>query len=298
MSDTPALEPAEKFYPTSVEAEPSKPTESAVTEVVDQVLPEGSEKLDKPAEAEKPAEESKATGDDETVQYLELDGKEHDLNEVRTWREGHLRQSDYTKKTQSLADERKTFKAESESGREALSKSQAEVTEMKDMLSVLVAEDDAVDWVDLKDKDPETYIELKEKADKRKAALEKVRAEQNVPVDDPATVATEQGKVFAANPDWLDGDKKITKAYTSDMDLMNKYAVNAGFQPEEYSHINRAHHLVTILKAAKWDEIQEKGRKIKAQRDKVPVITRPKATEVSTQPKSAVDIMYPPSKAG
>lgn len=294
MSDTPTLEPVESITP-SADSEPTQPTESAVTEVVDQVLPEGSEKLDKPVEI---TDESKATDDGETELFLELDGKDHNLEEVRVWRDGHMMQSDYTKKTQSLADERKTFKAESELGRETLSKSQTEVTEMKDMLAVLVAEDESIDWVELKEKDLETYVELKEKADKRKVALEKVKADRNVPVDDPATIATEQGKLFAANPDWFDSDKKLTKTYASDIALMNKYTVSAGFHPDEYASLNRSHHLITILKAAKYDEIQEKGRKIKAQRDKVHIVPKPKPAKNDDQSTTvtAAEAFFPNMK--
>ena len=313
VNDNLIMDSVDKFYGKPDETEQpatpaAQPTESsAVTKAGDQDPPDGSENLDKPDDSGNEvkkdpdkSDELDADGDQENVQYLDLDDKEHSLDEVRTWRDGHMMQSDYTKKTQALAEERKTFKAESESERENLLKSQSEVTEMRDQLAALIEEDEEIDWVELKESDPETYIKLKETADKRKAALEKVKADRATPADDPALIATEQGKMFATNPDWVDSDNKITQVFIDDRKLMNEYAVKAGFDLEDYNRMSKSHYLNTILKAAKWEQIQEKGRKIKADRDKVTVVTRPKASDKSgdQQPREAHEIMYDKSAAG
>jgi hypothetical protein len=285
MSDNPVLEPADKFYTPEAEAEPTKPTEEVET----------AEIQDPPEEAlETPdivSEESEATDEEEDAQYLDLDGKETSLDDVRAWRDGHLMQKDYTQKTQTLAEERKTFEAERSAEREELLKSKSEAAEMRDQLAVLVAEDEEIDWAELKEDDPEKYIELKEKADKRRETLEKIKAERQTPVDDPAFIASEQKKLFSANPDWLDDEGKPTETYQKDTALMNEFSIKAGFDAEEFKHM-RAHHLVTILKAAKYDQLQEKGRKIKETREKVPVVTKPKATKSSEQPVSMADKFY------
>jgi len=291
MSDNPAVEPAEQFY-NSASEEPTKPTEEA--EVTKQEIQEPEqevEKLEKPEEVKAETEEEESKDENEESLYVELDGEEIALDDVKKWRDGHMMQSDYTKKTTELADERKTFNAERESDRENLLKSQAEVSEMSDLLTVLVQEDEAIDWAELKEDDPDRYIELKEKADNRKAALDKVKAERETPIDDPAVIADEQGKLFAANPDWLDADKKTTKTYDEDIDLMNKYAVSSGFSNEELSQLTRAHYITTILKAAKYDALQEKGREIKAKRESVPLVSKPKA-KTTTQPKTRADVFY------
>lgn len=287
MSDNPITEPENKFYNAVTESEPTKPAEEVVVNAEVQAPPE-EESLEAPVVD---TEETEAKDEDKESQYIDLDGSEIDLEDVRKWRDGHLMQSDYTKKTTTLADERKAFEAERESERENLLKSQSEVSEMRDTLEVLVMEDEAVDWVELKEDDPERYIELKEKADKRKESLEKIKADRATPTDDPALIATEQGKLFAANPAWLDKDKKITEAFTADTKLMNEYAIKAGFDPEEFSQLNKAHYLNSLLKAAKYDQLQEKGRKIKETREKVPVVTKPKA-KTNSQPKPSHEVFY------
>jgi len=302
-TDNPPLEPGEQFYGKNneAEAEPIKPTEIAdVAKQEDQEPGQEVENLGDPKELEtdakadddNSAEGLDATGDDENIQYLELDGKEYDLNEVRKWQSGHMMQSDYTKKTTVLADDRKAFEAERDSSRENLLKSQSEVSGMRDTLEVLVIEDEAVDWVELKENDPEEYIVQKEKADERKAALEKVKADRSTPTDDPAFIQSEQVKLFAANPEWTDKDNIITEQYEKDTALIADYAAGAGFTQDEFSRLTSAHHHVTLLKAAKYDQLQAKGRKIKETREKVPLVTKPKATKTGQQSKSMEEVFY------
>ena len=77
--------------------------------------------------------------------------------------------------------------------------------------------------------------------------------------------------------------------------MIANWALSNGFSPQEFERMTSAHHMTTVLKAAKYDQLQEEGRKIKAQRDVVPLVTKPKPAKAKTQPKSAVDIMYPPT---
>ena len=295
-TDNPVLETANKFYETTAEAEPNMPTAETVTPAEPQDPPQEVEVLEKPEEVEAKAdaepEELGSNDEEETTQYVEIDGKEISLDDVKKGLNSNFMQSDYTKKTTELADERKTFDVERESERDNLLKAKAEVTEMRDTLSVLVAEDEAINWAELKEDDPDRYIELKELADSRREALAKVKAERETPTDDPAVIEAEQGKLFSAHPDWLDGEGKQTEAFTKDISLMNDYSVKAGFDPSEFAQMTKAHHLDTILKAAKYDQLQDKGREIKAKRDKVPVVTKPKATKVTTQSKAAHEVFY------
>jgi len=302
-TDTPELEPADKLYgKTEVEAEPAKPTEEAdVTEVVDQELPDGTENLDTREESDDKSDKAEgleASDDDENTLYLEIDGKEYDLEEVKKWQSGHMMQSDYTKKTTALKEDRTAFEAERDTSRENLLKTQSEASEMRDQLAVLVAEDEEIDWVALKDDDPDEYIRLKELADKRKAALEKVKADRSTPTDDPALIQSEQVKLFAANPDWLDKDNVITERFEQDTALIADYAAKAGFSQEEFGQMTYSHHQITLLKAAKYDQLQEKGREIKETREKVPLVTKPKAKAPGSESRSMDEIMYPQKKAG
>ncbi len=293
--DNPVVETADKFYKSAEDSdlvETPEATDVTETDDIQDPLPKEGEELEKPEEGKTEPEESEETDDDEETQYVEIDGKEISLEDIRESLKSDFMQSDYTKKTTALSEERKTFEAERDSERETLLKSQSEVSDMRDQLTVLVAESEEIDWEELKEDDPDRYIELKELADKRKAALEKVKADRETPADDPALIQAEQEKLFAANPDWFDDDNKPTETYSKDTALMNEYATKAGFTADEFKQMTRAHYLTTILKAAKYDQLQEKGRKIKKTREKVPVVTKPKAKKTSTVKKSAADTFY------
>ena len=79
-TDNPVLETANKFYETTAEAEPNKPTEETVTQAETQDSQQEVEVLEKPEEVEAKAdaepEELESNDEEETTQYIELDGKE------------------------------------------------------------------------------------------------------------------------------------------------------------------------------------------------------------------------------
>jgi len=294
MSDTPLVEPADTFYKSEA-AEPIRPTDESVTpqEQAPEQEVEELEKLgDVEAKAKADPKESESEDESEDSQFIELDGEEVDLADVRKWKDGHLMQSDYTKKTTALSDERKTFDVERTTERENILKTKAQVSDMRDLLTVLVAEDEEINWVDLKEDDPDEYIRLKEQSDKRKDALAKVKAERETPADDPAMIQEQQKKLYEANPAWLDDKNQTTEVFKKDMTLLNAYAAKAGFTQEEFSQLTQAHHMTTILKAAKYDELEEKGREIGKTREKVPVVTRPKAKVKAVESKNIADVFY------
>lgn len=305
MPDNPLkMEPEQVFYPESAEPTKPEPTDDPVT-VEDQDPPQGSDQPGNPEEEPsedlkndgEPAEEPEGDDDDENIQVLEIDGEEYDLNEVKAWREGNLRQSDYTRKTQALADERKQFEAERDAERAQLADAHKKFTENADMLEVLVQEDSEVDWERLKEDDLEEYIEKKELAEKRQKALEKIKADRKTPVTDPAAIQAEQRKLIQFDPAWLeekDGKQIVTKQFTADMKLVDDYAVKAGFTAEEFETMAKSHYMITMLKAARYDQLQEKSREMKNKREKVPVVTKPrKQAKNSKQEKDPVSVFYP-----
>ena len=296
-TDNPTTEPADVFYNKPESTEPVEPTvDPDITKAEAQEPQQEVEDLEKPEEAEAKAkaesEESEADDDGEDALYVEIYGEDHNVKDVKKWRDGHLMQCDYTKKTTDHARNVETWNAERDSERENLTKERSEVSDMRDQLSALVSEDEEINWAELKDEDPDRYIELKEKADKRRETLEKIKAERETPADDPALIQDEQRKLFAANPEWVDEEGKPTESYSKDAALMNDYANKAGFTTEEFSKMTRSHYLITVLKAAKFDQLQAKGKKIKEKREKAPIVSKPSAKKTISGPKPAHEVFY------
>ena len=97
--NTEVVNVSEDTHPIENEAE----TEAVANEEVEQEIEE--------SEAEEGAQ---VTLDDESEDlYVEYKGREINLKDVEEWEQGHLRQSDYTRKTQELADNRKDFESQS-----------------------------------------------------------------------------------------------------------------------------------------------------------------------------------------
>ena len=283
MTDNPILEPDQFYGEPKAELKPEQAVDAELeAQQAEQEVEEAETQVD--------PEELDADSDEEEIQVIELDGEETSLDDVRKWRDGHLMQSDYTKKSQALSEERKTFEAERESERKSISEAQSKVDEMKAMLEVLVDEDSHTDWDALWDSDPDEWKIRKEKFEKRQKALEKVKAKRFDA--DPATIKAEQAKLLQANPDWLDKDGKPTETYIKDTKLLNDYALKVGFSSEEFAQMTKAHYLLTILKAAKYDAIQDKGREIKSKREKVPVVTKPKKSVTAPAERDAATVLY------
>ena len=91
--------------PDAVNVSEEAPEEATELATADNV--EESEELE-PEEELASSTESNA---DEDL-YVEYKGREINLKDVEEWEQGSLRQSDYTRKTQDLAEQRKSFEDE------------------------------------------------------------------------------------------------------------------------------------------------------------------------------------------
>lgn len=298
MSDNPAVEPANLFYNSDepeLSEQPGDPVvDSDEPEEVQNPEESEAEQAEGETEETENAEESGDTDatEDEELVYLDLDGSEVDLDDVRKWRDGHLMQSDYTKKTQTLADDRKSFEQEREAQFATLKAEQSKAAGMVAELAALVAEDEATDWDDLRISDPDEYITRKERADKRKAKAGEVQANLKNPQITAEQVAIEQQALVGKHPEWIN-DGKPTDQYNSDMKLLGDYWASAGFTPDEQSNMSTARQIETSLKAAKYDALQSRAEGVKRKTKKAKLVTKPKQTaKKAVKSERMEDVFY------
>jgi len=263
------------------EAEPQKPTEAAEVVTVSDEAPEEvtteTESTDevvetKAEESETVAEEPTPEADESEELYVEIDGREINLKDIKDWEQGNLRQSDYTRKTTELADQRKTFESE----REAFNDQQGQLAGSIATLEAIIAEDALTDEAvkDLREYEPEEYIKYKEKQDNRKKALSDAKTSQPVSTVD---VEQERVKLWDANPSWVENGKP-TEAHTKDMDMLNSYFKASGYTSDEIAGITSARHWQTLLEAAKYRSVSTKNAAIEKKVRKAPVTTKPRAS--------------------
>lgn len=278
------------FYEAEADEPLEKLTEAEADEIPAEEINEDDSELVEDAEDEASEELDEDQDDGDTLVY-EINGKEYTPEDIEALESGNLMQADYTKKTQahakeveSLNNDKASFKIEKE-----------KVSELSALLEVLVAEDEEINWADLKEYDPEKYIEQKEKADKRKAELEKVKASQaqqsTAQVLTQDELIAESTDFYSYDPEWLDVDKQLTPKFQSDMKVAQEYLQSSGYSQDETNKISFSHHWKTIVDASKYRAQLKKGSALKKRVIRAPKVSKPKANKSSTA-KSASDIMY------
>lgn len=236
-------------------------------------------------EIEDEAEEVTAAqaNDEETdLFYYDVDGEEVSSDQLKEWKANGLMQADYTRKTQELSDSRKTFEDEVSAFKEKQSKFDGHIATLEAMINEETLSDG--DLAELREYDPEKYIEYTEKMVKRKKFVDSnksTKQESKIDFD----VEAEKTKLWSNNPSWLQ-DGKQTKAFDSDMKLIQDYAGDNGYSNSDFSSF-KANQWQTLLDAAKFNKLNNKNAAIEKKIRKAPVITKPRAASKGSE--TAVD---------
>ena len=259
--------------PEAVNVSEEAPTE--VDEVIEDVVVESTAEAIEPTEVDEEASadvETDADSDEDEGLYVEYKGREINLKDVYETEQGQLRQADYTRKTQDLAEKRKTFEAEQESHTEQ----QSQLADTIATLDAIIQEEtlSAEDLKELREYEPEEYIKHQEKLAKRKETL--ATAKQLQPVDSGVDIQAESTKLWADNPTWLK-DGVQTQTFTDDMSTIKTYALSIGYSEQELAGLNKAHHFKTLLDAAKGQAVGKKNASLEKKVRKAPVSTKPRA---------------------
>jgi hypothetical protein len=273
------------FYP-DVESEPLEvPTDEASTDELP-VEEESTEEVEAEAEESEGGEDE--ADDVEDVQSIEIDGTEHNLTDIQEWKEAHdnvkLMQADCTKKWQEAADLKKDAETQS-------SKAEELVLE----LELMVNEDNELDLESFKDiesdnYDPDEYIRLKDKADKRAVKLAELKASQpkTTPALSKDELVAESNDFYSYDPAWQK-DGQLTDTFQTDMKLAGEYLKEKGYSQDEVNAISFSHHWKTIVDASKYNAQKNKVTSIKKKVLKTPKASKPTATSNNL---SAEEIFY------
>ena len=181
------------------EAETQIPEESTEETTADEVDLDGAQ--EEPTDAEDQEVDSE---DDDESEFIELDGQEITLDQIRDWQKGTMREQDYTKKTQALAEDRKALEARTSELDSSISNlASAE----EDFKNLLVADLDDIDLKQLRETDYVEYKKLTEDIESRKAKFDELKSKA---VDErkklQAAGAAELGQMMG----WDDSGKRET----------------------------------------------------------------------------------------
>ena len=282
------------------ETEQTAPTEEeeSTEEIQDESLEEESEEeAEESDEGEEEESEETDDGEEEDPLYaVTVNGEEHEVTFDELLR-GYSRQSDYTRKTQELSNDRKQMEELQKQYNSEVSTIQAERQQYMESLNQIIANSSAgldkfanVDWQSLKDTDPIEYVTKKEEFREAQEKVQQMQQEQyhaqQRHAEESKKLRTqilqeEHGKLSAALPEWGEPEKQKKMATE-----IRDYASSQGFSAEEINSLVDHRSLLVLLKASKYDAMQKADVKSKKIKNKPKVIRAGKGRSSGDESKS------------
>jgi len=257
-------------------------TEEVKEEVEEETSAETSEEVETESDSEITEEQ-----DVEEVQEsftLQLDGKEMTPEEIqKEWDSRGLRQSDYTRKTQEVAELRRTFEAEmqqTQATQQALSKA------LQNAEQILGdANKTEPDWANLSQRlDPRQFNQVKSHWETNQKQLADVREQRRLVAEKEAqdneilrqqNLLREQSQLLEYFPKWKDNTVR-----TSEVANLRNYMLEDGLPEQVIEALNSngsAKAIQYIYKAMKYDELQKSKPLIKKK-----VLNKPRVSSGGT----------------
>lgn len=232
------------------------------------------------------SEDSDETEEDEQPQVftVKVDGKEIEVT-LDELQQGYSRTQDYTRKTQQIAETRKAVEAEAAAIR-------AEREQYAQLLGALQqqlesAGEQPVDWDRLYAEDPIEWVRQRELARDKQEKQAAIQSEQQRlsqltqkqrEEEFKATLAKESEALIQAIPEWKDANKaKAEKA------LLIEFGQKVGYSEDELKNVFDHRAVLTLRKAALYDQMMSKRKDIKPVVNNGPRPVKPSAAgRVST----------------
>lgn len=245
--------PNENTTNQNTEDQPKEDSEHDIDELESVINEDGKDELQEP----------------ETKKYkVKVDGEELEVTEEELLN-GYSREANFRKKTQSLAEERKSF----EKVREETSKLREEYSNKlaEDILlskEIINEQFSGIDWKELSQSDPEQYLILK---DAKQTLEQKIKSKQEDLVKQISKTQQENQKKYQelVNQEFdklQEKDPEFKKDPRAKYNLISSYLENEGFAQDEVSNISDHRHFIIADKARRYDEIMAKLKNSKAKK--------------------------------
>lgn len=267
-ADTPEEEPAEQ---DDVEAQ-------AETEEPDEV--EAEAEADENPDDE-PDEQILDRGEYGDVKISMPDGSVTTLKDLS---DGYLRQQDYSRKTQELADMRRSLDKQVS---EAIAEQTREIEAKQQLLDAQLAQADLTepDWAALAKEDPIGAFEQKVEWESKMKAIKDSQARQAQLFEQhrQQLMARTQQIALEKMPEWAEDPKRFSDTAAQ----RRAVAKAAGFTDDEYDATADFRMAVVLEKAARWDALQAGKPAEKKRIQKVKKVLKPGTSKTSVERKAA-----------
>lgn len=273
--------------------------EAEAAQVEDAEMPEGQED-EYEAQADNSAVEGSESDldddeDDDGDQYetldlsttIEVDGEEKTIEELRS---GFLRQKDYTRKTQELAESRKAVEAKDQE----IERERAEYAQLLPAMAERIqqAAEQEPDWDTLYDTDPvmaaKAERQWRKEQEARAAQLQAVQAEQQRMQQIAAQKQEQMQQSYLEQqrhilpdiiPEWR--DKKVA---ATEATQIRDFLLGEGFSEQDVSGMSNATLVKLARKAMLYDRGETRANEVKA-KPKKPRTKTLKSGSRASQPK-------------
>jgi len=236
-----------------------------------ETTPDESEELELDSEDSEDVQDEEEDEDSEEVESnvqmfkVRSDGEDLDvsLDELIS---GYSRQSSFTKKSQSLAEDRKSFESEIAEARQLRSQA-IEALESAKTAQPQVAQKDSQYWQDLKDSDPMQFMlerdELREaqmQDQMREQQISQLKAQENAEqqANLEKYISSQRDNLSTLIPEW--SDEKVAK---SERKAIVEYGKNIGFTDQELNEAYDSRAVATMRKAMLYDRLTQKRGTLK-----------------------------------
>lgn len=281
--------------------EPKKkdePEEPEASETVEDDA-EGDDNDEEEGSDDEPEKKQDASEDDKPVVTVEIDGKPIELTKSEI-QSGYLRQADYTRKTQALAEERKQYHA-------VVQQAQEQEKVYSQLLPVMVQRMQQYmpqpPKPELIDADPVSYMKQKEAYEREMGDLQAAQAEMQRMSQKSQVEQEQQLQALVAQnaqmlpeliPEW-----KEAKNYERDRIKLRDYLKSRNFSDQEIDQAYDARIVALAYDAMRWRELKNSKPKQSEPLEKAlrPSVTAP-TKPVNTQTKATVEARKRLAKTG
>lgn len=251
--DSPAVGGGDEL-PVEGERKPAKPPVDEDDEVDPEADPEADAEADE--DAEKDPDEEDGPLDD--VFEVTVDGNREEVS-LREALDGYIRKETFDRRMGELSNVKAEIRNEAVKVLEDRKKYVGLIEELEQVLSLVVPKEP--NWIEEYKRDPEGAARMQQNYNALKGQLDALRAkksevnEEGKQADEEdykAYVREENRKIMGNNPMWKD-----PKIMERDTDRMAKTAAAAGFTADEIKGVVDSRMITILLKAAKYDRLQE-----------------------------------------
>lgn len=288
-------QPASEETETTVDEEVVEEIqEDEVETEEDSVEEETTEEVEETEETEEQVEEEVEEEVEPSTYKVKVNGEEFevDIDELKA---GYQRQSDYTRKSQELAEQRK----QTESINEERIRLEQERQMYANALQTLAQDQQAklkeyesIDWNTLKEDDPYQYMLKKDEYNDVRAKMDNARKQQTLIQQQQQEqamraradfVQDQYTKLIEQLPEWADKNSTVK-------DDIRKFAIDSGYAPEEVEQLADHRSVLILKKAMEFDKLTSKVAPKKKAVKTVPKVQKsgrgkPKGEEESQKAK-------------